>query len=139
VIRNSLAEIEKDPEMIRPYYFAALARLNPEPQRIRPESSRELVDVLVKYFGPAGNVIEPAGAHSLLGNDVVEFEAWAYWLKWRLPLVLFLPFLTSVAIACGKRWAATPGANNNARLGGERALPYRPSSKNARFEQESPA
>jgi Transglutaminase-like superfamily len=122
VIPHSLAEIEKDPEMIRPYYSAALTRLNPEAQRIRPESNRELVDSLVNYFSPAGNFIEPAGAHSVLGSGAVEFEVWAYWLKWRLPLVLFLPILTTVAIVYGKRWVAAPGANNNARLVGERTL-----------------
>jgi hypothetical protein len=104
--------------MIRPYYSAALGRLNPEAQRIRPESNRDWVDGLVKYFSPAGNFIEPAGAHSLLGSDAVEFEAWAYWLNWRLPLVLCLPVLASGAIACRRRWAAVSRTNNNARDSG---------------------
>jgi uncharacterized membrane protein len=110
VIPNSLAEIEQDPEMIRPFYSAALAQLNPEAQRLRPEPNREWVDRLVEFFGPAGNFIEPAGAHSALGVEFVEFEAWAYWLKWRLPIVLLLPFLMSLAIAWARKsWAS--GAN----------------------------
>lgn len=139
VIPHSLAEIEKDPEMTRPYYSAAMARLNPEAQRIRPESNREWVEFLVNYFSPAGNFIEPTEAHSVLGSGAVEFEAWAYWLKWRLPFVLFLPFLTSITIVYRKRWAAAPGANKSARLGGELARHLPPELKERSFEQESHA
>ena len=80
VIPKSMAQIHAQPDMIRPYYQAAFNRLD-------PNISRFSIDLIASYFAPPSYIGE-AETNSALGEHRIRFEALAYWLKWRLPLML---------------------------------------------------
>ena len=79
-IPRSMAQIQAEPNMIRPYYQAAFNRLD-------PVSSRISLDLIASFYAPPTYIGE-AGDNSALGERRIAFEALAYWLKWRLPLTL---------------------------------------------------
>ena len=80
VIPADMTQIQAEPNMVRPYYQAALNHLD-------PASERTSLDLIASFFAPPTYVGE-AGANSALGERSIAFEALAYWLKWRLPLML---------------------------------------------------
>jgi hypothetical protein len=87
-IPRSMAQIQAEPNMVRPYYQAAFNRLD-------PASSRTSLDLIASFYAPPTYIGE-AGDNSALGERRVAFEALAYWLKWRLPLTL-LAFAALIA------------------------------------------
>jgi hypothetical protein len=94
-IPKSMAQIQAEPNMVRPYYQAAFNRLD-------PVFSRTPLDLIATFYAPPTYIGEP-GANSALGEQRIQFEALAYWLKWRLPLTL-LAF--AALIAAGLRMTA---------------------------------
>jgi hypothetical protein len=94
-IPRSMAQIQAEPNMVRPYYQAAFNRLD-------PVFSRTPLDLIATFYAPPTSIGEP-GANSALGEQRIQFEALAYWLKWRLPLTL-LAF--AALIAAGLRMTA---------------------------------
>lgn len=95
VIPQSMAQIHAEPNMIRPYYQAAFKRLD-------PVSNRTSLDLIASFYAPPTYIGE-AGDNSALGERRIAFEAQAYWLKWRLPMML-LAF--AAVIFAGLRIAA---------------------------------
>ena len=87
-IPKSMAQIQAEPNMVRPYYQAAFNRLG-------PVSSRISLDLIASFYAPPTYIGE-AGGNSALGERRIAFEALAYWLKWRLPLAL-LAFAALIA------------------------------------------
>ena len=101
VIPRSIAQIEAQPDMVRPYYHAAFDRLD-------PDFSSTPLDVVASYYLPPTYIGE-AGDNSALGERRIRFEALAYWLKWRLPLMLLglaAVIFAGVRIAARRRGAA---------------------------------
>jgi hypothetical protein len=99
VIPRSIAQIQADPGMVRPYYQSAFARIDPNSGKFSP-------DLFVSYYA-TDSYIGDAGANAALGERRIRFEAMAYWLKWRLPLMLLVVAL----IAAGLRiWLRGRGA-----------------------------
>ena len=80
VIPRSIAQIQSEPETIRPYYQAAFARIDPNIDKFS-------IEQFVSFYA-TDSYIEDRGANSALGESRIRFEALAYWLKWRLPLML---------------------------------------------------
>ena len=87
-IPRSMAQIQAEPNMVRPYYQAAFNRLD-------PASNRTSLDLIASFYAPPTYIGE-AGDNSALGERRIAFEALAYWLKWRLPLTL-LAFAALIA------------------------------------------
>ena len=83
VIPRSIQQIQADPKLVRPYYSAALAKLDPKFEKFPADMS----DRIVSYYA-SDNFIEPAYANTALGIWRVQFERLAYRLKWPLPFVL---------------------------------------------------
>ena len=87
-IPRSMAQIQAEPNTVRPYYQAAFNRLD-------PASNRTSLDLIASFYAPPTYIGE-AGGNSALGERRIAFEALAYWLKWRLPLTL-LAFAALIA------------------------------------------
>lgn len=105
VIPSSIAQIQTDPDMVRPYYKAAFARINP----IKDKYS---TDLIASYYAPPVYVGE-AGDNSSLGESRVRFEALTYWFKWRLPLALLaLAGLIFIGLKIAARRYARPASLN---------------------------
>ena len=102
VIPNSIEQIKADPNLVRPYYSAAIARLDPKSEKFPPDT----VDLMVSFYA-SSNFVEPAGANTSLGDSRVRFEHLAYMLKWPLPFAMIA--LSALVLVLASRRRALPG------------------------------
>ena len=114
VIPRSIAQIQADPGMVRPYYQSAFARIDPNSGKFSP-------DLFVSYYA-TDSYIGDAGANAALGERRIRFEAMAYWLKWRLPLMLLVVALISAGLRIWLRGRGAPVAAGRPWSEAERAV-----------------
>jgi len=95
VVPHSLAEVQRDPDLVRPYYAA----------KYPPRQ----VDLLVGIYGPEGNFVDPTGADAYTAGRRRK-EAWTYTACWVLPLVLMVPYGAVAAIGAVRRRRKPPPA-----------------------------
>lgn len=77
VVPHSIAEVQGDPEIVRPYYAA----------KYRPKRVDHLVDV----YGPQGNFIDPSGDRKYTSMKRIR-ETVFYTAAWAFPLALMAPY-----------------------------------------------
>jgi hypothetical protein len=88
--RQSLPSLERDPELVRPHYERRYARLGHGDPAFA-------AGVMVGFYGPDGNQVEPQGGNEMLGELWVLRERLAQWLKWLLPAGLLVAALFAFA------------------------------------------
>jgi hypothetical protein len=87
VVKHDIAEIEADPNLIKPYY-------------LERGYSKEYVDWLARVYAKEDNVVFD-GAREYMPWRLRYIEAVSYLLKWLIPLILIAPFALSY---CGDKF-----------------------------------
>jgi hypothetical protein len=100
VVKHDISEIERDPNLIKPYYLAR-------------GYSQEYADRLARIYGKEGNVVF-AGAKEYMPWRLRYIEYASYVLKWVLPVMFIVPFAFSYCRDKYRRKQATARASGQA-------------------------
>jgi hypothetical protein len=96
VMPLSLAALEAEPALARPYYLDSYLASG-----LDPRTAEANVAFYTPLFERAGNAVEPAGGNVMMGEAWVQTERLAYALKWPLPAGAVLLVLPGLA---GQLW-----------------------------------